>query len=336
MKILLWSCAFQPSIGGLEAVSLMLANEFVHKGHQVTVVTRTPSSEQDELPFSVVRCPDWRQLLRLVRDCDVYLQNHVSVKAAWPLLLAQRPWVVAHQNWIPSSWVHKIAKHFVLQHADSISCSKAIASALPVPSVIIPNPYDDHTFRLMPGVSRDRDLIFVGRLVADKGVHILLEAVHRLRSCHISATVTITGAGPEAESLLKQAHSLGLAKQVEFTGPKSGRQLATLLNRHRIQVVPSVWREPFGIAALEGIACGCVLVGSEEGGLRDAIGPCGVTFPNGDVCSLTEQLEHLLRQPSAWVPYLEAAENHLKHHVRSVVADSYLAVLTARNDSTHQ
>ncbi len=49
--------------------------------------------------------------------------------------------------------------------------------------------------------------------------------------------------------------------------------------------------------ALEGIACGCVVVGSEGGGLKDAIGPCGDTFRNGDAADLARVLGHRLRHP---------------------------------------
>ena len=72
--------------------------------------------------------------------------------------------------------------------------------------------------------------------------------------------------------------ALSLAENVSFVGPKSGDGLAEILNQHQILVVPSRWAEPFGIVAVEGIACGCVVVGSVAGGLPEAIGGCGVNF----------------------------------------------------------
>jgi glycosyltransferase involved in cell wall biosynthesis len=331
VKILMWSQSFYPAIGGIESLSRLLADEFVCRGHDVTLVTDTPSRGEDSFAFAIVRQPTWRKLLRLVMDCEVYLQNHISVRKIWPLLFIQRPWVVSHQTWIRHLGLRGQIRNRLLRHAISITCSSAIAASLRTPSTIVPNPYDDYTFRVMPDAHRDRDLIFVGRLIASKGAHLLIEAVNRLREENIEATVTITGLGPESESLIKQAEHLGLARQVEFTGPRSGRELAVLLNQHKIQVVPSVWHEPFGIVALEGIACGCVVVGSEEGGLKDAIGPCGATFPNGDVCALTDRLSRLLRDPSILPQYREAAPSHLQSHTRSSVADSYLKVLMAAN-----
>ena len=83
---------------------------------------------------------------------------------------------------------------------------------------------------------------------------------------------------------------------LEFVGGKFGDELATLLNQHRIMVVPSRWPEPFGLVALEGIACGCAVGGSEEGGLKEAMGPCGISFKNSDYSSLAAALDRRLRR----------------------------------------
>jgi glycosyltransferase involved in cell wall biosynthesis len=121
----------------------------------------------------------------------------------------------------------------------------------------------------------------------------------------------------------------GAGSQVVFLGAKTGRELAAQLNEHQILVVPSRWNEPFGIVALEGIACGCVVVGSSGGGLKQAIGPCGLTFPNGNAAALAEVLASLLRHPETRQPYTAKAEAHLQGHRRAVVAHAYLEVLQA-------
>jgi glycosyltransferase involved in cell wall biosynthesis len=52
---------------------------------------------------------------------------------------------------------------------------------------------------------------------------------------------------------------------VDFVGTKTDHELVKLLNTHQIMVVPSLWNEPFGLVALEGVACGCVLSVPSEG-----------------------------------------------------------------------
>jgi glycogen synthase len=332
MRILLWSFSFYPNIGGLEAASHMLAEEFVGAGHEVTVITDTPANEPDNFSFKLVRSPRRRQLLRLVEECDVYLQNQISIRSAWPLLLVRRPWVVASHTWIPDSGIRFRIQHALTTFATCISCSREVASHLRVPSTVISEPYDNLVFRAIPGLPRDQDLIFVGRLVRAKGMFLLLEALTMLKARGVLPTLTIVGSGPESESVNQQVNELGLAEQVRLVGAKSPTEIAKLLNQHRILVVPSIWKEPFGIVALEGIACGCVVVGSEGGGLKDAIGPCGVTFPNGDASALENCLHRLLSEPDAWPRYREGSVPHLRPYTRSAVASSYLKVLSSRYD----
>src|SRR5213075_1573200 len=172
-------------------------------------------------------------------------------------------------------------------------------------------PYNDRVFRLIPGVTRDEDIVFVGRLVSDKGADLFLHALKLLQNDSLLPNLTIIGTGPEEQNLRRLTTELALDRQVTFAGQKSGAVLAEILNRHRVLVVPSRWAEPFGIVALEGIACGCVVVGSGKGGLKEAIGPCGLSFENGDAGALAAQLKQLLTEPGLQSTLRQNAEEHL-------------------------
>ena len=100
-----------------------------------------------------------------------------------------------------------------------------------------------------------------------------------------------------------------------------------MLRRHRIVVVPSLWAEPFGMVALEGLASGCVIIGSDQGGLPEAIGPCGLTFPNGDVNALAEKIEMALADRRIASYLLDGVEPHLAKHRPAFVAGRYLDVM---------
>jgi glycosyltransferase involved in cell wall biosynthesis len=117
---------------------------------------------------------------------------------------------------------------------------------------------------------------------------------------------------------------LHLQSQVEFAGPQHGEQLAKLLQQHQVLVVPSFWQEPFGIVALEGIACGCVIVGSAGGGLAEAIGPCGLTFPNGDAGALAKAMAKLLADSGERGRLRQHAPQHLARFTPRHVAGVYL------------
>ena len=316
---------FFPSVGGLETVSRVLASEFVRAGHTVKLVTQTPSSNADQFPYEVIRQPSPARLLNLVRWCDVYFQNNVSLILAWPLALIRRPWVVAHHIWLSHNWKGRL-KRWLLRSAAGISISHAIARDFPL-SMVIPNPYDDQVFREIPGIPRDHDLVFVGRLISAKGVSLVLEALANLRSRGLSLTLTIIGGGPEEASLRQLADRLNLTAQVRFAGVRRGDELARLLNAHRVMIIPSIWMEPFGVVALEGFVCGCIVVGSEGGGLKDAIGLCGVTFPNGDVEALTQCLTEVFLHQERWAGYRGHAPAHLARHTAQAVSATYLRVL---------
>lgn len=326
LKILISSHHFRPSIGGIETASALLADEFVTLGHEVRVVTQTPG--KNDSPFEVSRCPAAGELLRHVTWCDIFWQNNVSLRTLWPAGLIRRPVFITYQTWIRNSqgkidFAARCKLSFV-RFGTSIAISRAIAQQLPFESVVIGNPYDDEVFRNFDRPDRDRNLACVARLVSDKGVDLLIDAVSILRESGIETRVTIVGDGPERPALEAQVHHLKLQTQVEFVGTQTAGELSAIFNRHRILVVPSRWPEPFGIVALEGIACGCAVIGSDQGGLSEAIGPCGVTFPNNNARALAERLADLITNPKRRDALLANAASQLARFKKRNVANVYL------------
>ncbi len=334
MKILFATHRFYPQVGGLETVSLILAEQFAAAGHDIQLITDAGADETTDdrrFPYPVWRRPGVGRLLRLLRWCDVYFQNNISLRTLWPLLLVRRPWVPAHHTWLTRvdgsiGWQDRLKK-FLLHYGMPIAVSQEIAQSLEVPgTVVIGNPYKDEIFRELADVPRDRDLIFLARLVSDKGGDLLLDALADLKSHGFMPTLTVVGDGPEMPNLRQQAAILGLTRQVEFTGVLQGEALVRAVNRHRVMVVPSRTPEPFGVVALEGIACGCVVIGSEGGGLADAIGRCGLTFPNHDQKALAGAIGRVMFDPHLYDELRAQAPAHLQRHEPAKVAETYLRV----------
>jgi glycogen(starch) synthase len=336
VKLLVYSPAFLPGIGGLEIAVAQLATEMARLGCEVVVVTRTASASLTEdagLPYRVVRKPGRRELLRLTRWCDLYYQANVSLRGLWPLALVRRPWAVSHHSWYRQgdgriAWQDRLKRYLLRFAASSISVSSSIAADLGTPSVVIPNSYRDDLFRLLPGEARTGDLVFLGRLVSDKGVDVLLDALGHLAGRGPRPGLTVIGDGPEAPRLRAQADHLGVGGQVELLGTRTGEELVRLLNRHRILVIPSRYDEPFGIVALEGIACGCAVVASRGGGLPEAVGPCGRTFANGDAADLAAVLTDLLGDPASLAALQAGAPRHLAEHSADRTARLYFDELS--------
>ena len=187
-------------------------------------------------------------------------------------------------------------KHAVVRCTTSVAISKAVAARFNTESTVIPNPYDARRFSLDSSrKERPGDLDFLGRLVSEKGIDVLLKALAKLRTHGLSPRTH----NRRCRSGVYRHEANGRSStssnnQVIFAGLKRDEELLILLRKHKVLVVPSMYDEPFGVVALEGIACGCVVVGSAGGASPEAIGPCGITVPNGDAGALAQALEQLL------------------------------------------
>ena len=331
MKILFSSYAYAPGVRGIETVSALLAREFVAAGHEVILITETPAPALSRESFEVVRNPSLARLWELLRWGDVVIQNNISLRHLIPALLLGKPVLVVHQTWIRNiaggiGWNDRI-KRALLPRVKNVAISQAIARDANMAAEVIGNPYDDRIFKIIPHSARNRELLFVGRLVSDKGVDVLLRGLGILKQQNVRARLTIVGSGAEETNLRALVCQLGLDQAVTFAGEKVGPELAEVMNRHQVIVIPSRWPEPFGIVALEGIACGCIALGSEQGGLSEAIGNCGMTFRNGDSDELADRLRDLLSDSQVREKFRATAPAHLERFRASTVAQRYLALL---------
>ena len=99
MRILFSSYAFRPGVGGIETVSEILAEEFTALGHEVRLITETRGDESSTT-YQIIRRPSLPKLFALLRWCDVFFQNNISLRSLLPAVLMQKRIVVVHQTWI--------------------------------------------------------------------------------------------------------------------------------------------------------------------------------------------------------------------------------------------
>ena len=146
--------------------------------------------------------------------------------------------------------------------------------------------------------SMDRVVMFVGRLVREKGVHTLLDAAPRILADFANVKFVIAGKGPMLPELVAQAERLGIRDRVHFAGFITDEQRNRLLTVAEVAVFPSLY-EPFGIVALEAMAAGTPVLVSDVGGLADVVehGRNGLKMFPDDVNSLALQVKELLGDP---------------------------------------
>jgi len=339
LKILIMSHKFFPDIGGIEVHSEMLANAFTKDGHLVHVVTWSKGLSGKSFAYSIIRHPGIVQLFKEHQWADVILENNPSLRLSWPNLFFKRPLVIALHTWISRSsgkvhWQDRLKRKWLNRAQKVIACSDVVRQRCYPSSIVIHNPFEDGKFKVLSNISKTRDFVFVGRLVTDKGAALAIEAIKKMGcgqfegvSVRPASSLTIVGDGPELAHLRAFTKKLGLTHRVDFVGPLQGEALVKCLNMHRYMLVPSVWEEPFGIVALEGMACGCVPVVAKSGGLPEAIGNAGLIFEKGNVDDLINNLKLLINNSSLEEELKKLANNHLHKHKQAFITKRYLEVL---------
>ena len=153
-------------------------------------------------------------------------------------------------------------------------------------------------FRNMHALPEEKIVFSVGRVVFEKGLHILVRAMPLILAQEPSTKVVIAGKGPELESLRSLAWSVGVGEKVLLTGFISDEDRDKLFKIASCAVFPSLY-EPFGIVALEAMAAKCPVVVSEVGGLQDVVqhAETGITVYSDDTDSLAWGILHTLQHP---------------------------------------
>ena len=131
------------------------------------------------------------------------------------------------------------------------------------------------------------------------------------------------------------SYDLGVGDCVDFVGSVQGEPLVHLLNEHQILVVPSQWKEPFGIVVLEGLACGCTVLASDGGGLPDAVGSAGILIHRGDLVDLKNKLHSLLFSQEISLGLRANVPQHLMKFHHKKISHLYLDVLLSAYQKFH-
>jgi glycosyltransferase involved in cell wall biosynthesis len=161
-----------------------------------------------------------------------------------------------------------------------------------------------------PGL-RDPDLVrahelagsfvigYLGRLIREKGVAVLLEAAAAL-AANPSWTALIVGSGPARAELESLARGRGIEERVRFVDGVPRQDVARYLRLMDVLVLPSLeeWCEQFGFVLVEAMACGVPVVGSTSGEIPWVIGDEHQLFPAGDAAALSSRLRQMMNDPA--------------------------------------
>jgi colanic acid/amylovoran biosynthesis glycosyltransferase len=171
--------------------------------------------------------------------------------------------------------------------------------------VVLYRGVDTDLFRPNPDIAREPIVLFVGRLIAVKGVKHLIAAMQSVQSQIPGAELVILGKGNHQRRLERQAKELGV--RVRFLGVVPPDEVRRWMNRARLLCQPSITApngtmETLSNACLEAQAMGLPVVGSNYGGIRESVAhdETGLLAPEGDSAALASHIQRLLTDDVLW------------------------------------
>ncbi|MEM2841684.1 MAG: glycosyltransferase family 4 protein [Thermoproteota archaeon] len=153
-------------------------------------------------------------------------------------------------------------------------------------------------FRSRYAVENERIVLYVGRLVPEKGTNVLLGAMPRVIRSHPEAKLVVVGEGYYKEELMRIASQINLSQKVYFTGYLDDDTLRSIYKCASVAVFPSLY-EPFGIVALEAMASGVPVIVSNTGGLSEIVehNVTGLKVEANNSEALSYAISYLLDNP---------------------------------------
>lgn len=172
---------------------------------------------------------------------------------------------------------------------------------------------------------------YVGRLVTEKGVSVLVEAASLLKSWGCQFQILIIGDGPERIDLQTLASSLNLGPELRFLGFQKGPKLEESMNEVSALVMPSICEDAAPMAVLEQMMQERLIIGARIGGLAEEIGDAGITFEPANANALAERMKQVIEEPNV-IEILgkRARERALIHYTLQRQLDEYRELLQGR------
>ena len=171
----------------------------------------------------------------------------------------------------------------------------------------------DYAFRRRYAMDNEKIILFMGRLVYEKGIQHLIAAMPKVLAGYHDAKLVIAGKGGMIDELRAEADSLGLGDKIYFAGYLGGKDVEKMYKAADISVFPSTY-EPFGIVALEGMLAERPIVVSDAGGLGEIVEhrETGMKTYCGNSNSIADSILELLYNPELCANIVKKAKAKVK------------------------
>jgi len=327
-----WTESFWPYVGGIETFSVRLLDALRTRGHELHVVTSHGSLDLPDVdafhgiavhrfPFTqaladndargVLACRQGVAALKRrlqpelvhvnVQDPSIFFHLHTASSWPSPTLLTVHgefrdcgagPDTLLGRALRGADWVNAVSRAMLEE-------ARALAPEIESRSSLIYNACPAPAQPIATAAANPPRLVCLGRHVRDKGFDVAIDALAQLLPRHPHTQLVFASDGPERHALEEQARRLGIEQAVQFAGWLSEPQLRALVDSAAAVIVPSRWREGFGLVALEAALRARPVIAARVGGLPEVVadGITGLLVDKEDSDALAAAIDRLLSQP---------------------------------------
>ncbi|MBC7541808.1 MAG: glycosyltransferase family 4 protein [Candidatus Sericytochromatia bacterium] len=258
-----------------------------------------------EQPFDLIHAHDWlvahaavglKRALGLPLVVTIHATEsgrNQGIEGPLQTYIHQMEWLANYESWRTIVCSHAMQRE--LMRLFKVPADKLDIIPNGVKGTKLNTDFDRAALRSRFAHESEPIIMSVGRMVAEKGIGVLVAATPRVLERHPNARFVICGKGPGLEEYRHLAHALGVADRVHFTGYIDDDTLYQLFQVSDAAVFPSLY-EPFGIVALEGMAAGKATIVSDVGGMAEIIqdGVNGLEVAPDDPGALAHAIHRVL------------------------------------------
>jgi glycosyltransferase involved in cell wall biosynthesis len=362
MKIALVTEWFNSYDGGVACHVKNLAQFLIKKGNDVIVITNKVDNQQSTFNFPVYQIsgpidplfklnvsPKIKSQMKEIfaKDVDIIHCHHafarlplagihLADKMNIPCVLTTHTVSLSPENkylWQALSYIYPRYRTRLKQVDRIIAVSEAAKRFIEhftdeKTITVVPNSIDINRFQpTKKDISDGKNILYVGRVVPRKGLHVLLNAMKDVMEENPDLQLLIGGKGKISVFLKAYAKAIGVEKNVRFLGGVADEGLPLLYQSSDVFVLPSIAGESFGITLLEAMASGVIPVGTKIGGIPEIIDGCGVLVEPNDSKGLSNAIINLLNDDSSRMIFRERCRKRVENdYSLDMVGDKIMKV----------
>ncbi len=312
-------------------------------------VAHTNGYDLDVIPlrfngnFHISYYPTLKKRLKLLQPDLVHIDEEPYNYATYHALRATQSveakaiffsWQNLSRNYPPpfaqmERYVLKHSAHAICGNQDSVAVWQA--KGYRGPTTVIPQFGVDpalYPFKWPEPKPDAFKIAFIGRLVEEKGVWLLLDALQKLPDY---VTLDFVGSGPLETPLKQSVVTLGLTERVNFIPWMPSAELPAYMHEPDVMVLPSIsrenWVEQFGRVLVEAMACGLPVICSDCGEMPNVVADAGLVVPENDVEALAAKLLALIERPGDRLALATKGRQRVyEHFTQKAVAEKTVTV----------